>query len=369
MHEIVASLRADVDAHDGIATRTRPTRDGTLVIALGRTLSGRYAWAALRVPEQSPLQPWRFGIIVLAVATLLLVVATLQTLFAFRRGAASLQGSLEALTTSLDAPVARPDIRELGDVASGIARLATALSHAQAERERLTRELVERERLASLGRVAAGVAHEVRNPLASMKLRVDLAERVPGVPASVAQDLAEVSGEIQRLDRLVTDLLAITGRRLGKRTETDLRALVQKRVDLLAPWAAENGVRVVVEGAADAQIDPDALGRAVDNLLRNAVQFSPREATVAVSVAARNEDAIIEVADRGPGVPSDQVSKLFEPFFTTRAEGTGLGLALSRSIAAAHGGTLEYARHGDETRFVISIPRHAPPSANGSSNA
>jgi signal transduction histidine kinase len=200
-----------------------------------------------------------------------------------------------------------------------------------------------------------------------MKLRVDLANRVPGVPSSVAQDLVEVSGEIQRLDRLVTDLLALTGRRLGKRVATDLRTVVEKRVDLLAPWANEQSVKLAVDGAGEADIDADALGRAVDNLLRNAVQFSPRDATVRATVEVEGNEARIVVGDRGAGVPADQVSKLFEPFFTTRAEGTGLGLALSRSIAHAHGGALEYSRHGDETRFVITIPRHAPASANGNS--
>ncbi len=365
IHDTIEALRTQADARDGVVSRSVPVRDGTLVVAVGRTAMGRYAWAALRVAGQSPLQPWRFGLIVLSVATLALVVATLQTMFAFRRGATTLQASLESLTRDLDARIDRPDIRELGDVADGITRLARALGNAQSERERLTRELAERERLASLGRVAAGVAHEVRNPLASMKLRVDLAERVPGVPASVAQDLVEVSGEIQRLDRLVTDLLAVAGRRLAARVPTELDVFAKKRITLLAPWANEHEVRLEIDGSAHAAIDPDALGRAIDNLMRNAIEFSSPGSVVRVVVSERDDMACIDVIDHGPGVPAANVSQLFEPFFTTRAEGTGLGLALSRSIATAHGGSLVYRRDNDETHFVLTVPKVAPPTNDG----
>jgi signal transduction histidine kinase len=169
-----------------------------------------------------------------------------------------------------------------------------------------------------------------------------------------------VSGEIQLLDRLVTDLLAITGRRLGKRESSDLAALAAKRVALLAPWAGEMGITFVVNGAAEADIDRDAVGRALDNLLRNAAQASSRDATVSVTLDMHDAEARVTVTDRGPGVSPEHTTQLFEPFFTTRSEGTGLGLALSRSIAAAHGGTLVYERTGGETRFVLSLPSHAP---------
>jgi signal transduction histidine kinase len=94
----------------------------------------------------------------------------------------------------------------------------------------------------------------------------------------------------------------------------------------------------------------------LDNLLRNAVQASPPGAEVIVRTRTTDGGAVVEVEDRGAGVPPDRVSELLEPFFTTRAEGTGLGLAMSRAVAEAHGGTLRYVRDGGTTRFTLTIP-------------
>ncbi len=359
---ILRELRGEADVSGTTVSRQIAQGEGTVVVALARTPSGRHAWAASWVAPQRAAQPWRIGLLVLSLATLALLVASVETLYAFRRGAGALRESLGALEKDLRAPVSRPSIRELGDVAEGIEHLARELASAQAEHERLTLELAQRERLASLGRVAAGVAHEVRNPLASMKLRVDLAERAAGLPPAVASDLAEVSSEIQRLDRLVSDLLAITGKRLAARVPTDLGALARERASKLEPWAAEQGVLLAVNGTAWSDVDRDALSRAVDNLMRNAVQSSPRGGEVDVTVDRTDAGTRVVVRDRGEGVPPAREAELFEPFFTTRAEGTGLGLALSRAIATAHGGTLTYERTDGETRFIIALPSTPAPT-------
>ncbi|HWZ88825.1 MAG TPA: HAMP domain-containing sensor histidine kinase, partial [Polyangiaceae bacterium] len=284
-----------------------------------------------------------------------LVIASLRTLAAVERDASTLQASLKALAKNLKAPVARPLLRELGEVATGIEALASDLARAQQERERLTRELGDRERLAALGRVAAGIAHEVRNPLAAMKLRADLARTVSDTPSSVAQDLADIAGEIARLDRLVSDLLVLAGRGSGLQADTDIGEIVSKRVALLTPWAAEKGVTIASEGSARAGVEADGIARAVDNLVRNAIEASPAGAPVKVSVAAHGAGARIQVVDLGCGVPPEREAELFEPFFTTKADGTGLGLALARAVASSHKGRLTYERDGDTTRFTLEI--------------
>ena len=354
--EVAAVLRAAVAGHD-TATRDSQSAESVLVVGAAPTEAGSLAWIAYSVRPSPFIGMWRFIVASLTLATLLMVATAVGTVVAVRRSAATLNASLEALATDLTAPVRRPPVPELADLADHIAGLAEALARAQRDKERLGAELAQRDRLAALGRVAAGIAHEVRNPLASIKLRVDLGRQRADTPAQLARELASVSEEVTRLDRLVADLLVVAGRRQGPRLATALGSLVQRRVGLLLPWADEHGVRIDVSGDATCELDADAVARAVDNLVRNAVEASPAEASVAVAVVEGDSLACVQVMDHGGGVDDARLAELFEPFFTTKAEGTGLGLALSRAVAAAHGGTLTYARRGGVTCFELSFPR------------
>ncbi|MFT3775514.1 MAG: ATP-binding protein [Minicystis sp.] len=356
--EVAEAIRAAAVSRD-TALRVSEGTDVVLVVGALPADEGSFAWVAYTV-RPSPFMPvWRFIVVSLSLATLLLVGTALSAVLAVRRSARSLSASLAALATDLHAPVARPPVPELGDIADRIAELARELSRAQVDKERLGAELSQRERLAALGRVVTGVAHEVRNPLASIKLRVDLGRNRAGTPPQLAQELSFVSEEITRLDRLVADLLVVAGRRNGPRVQTALGALVERRAALLKPWAEERGVRVEVSGDAVAEVDADAVARAVDNLVRNAVEASPAGGVARVEVGEDAAGARVRVLDHGAGVDEGRVSELFEPFFTTKPEGTGLGLALSRAIAATHGGALTYDRRGGVTAFELTLPRAA----------
>jgi signal transduction histidine kinase len=332
------------------------------------------------------LQTWRVLVAALTGSAMLLVASALISLVTFKRGAGALLAATHALASDLQAPVPRPPVRELADIGEGIATLARHLAESRQAQERLGRDLARQERLAALGRVVAGVAHEVRNPLASIKLRLDLASSPslasPGgnaaatapLPPQVASAIAHASAEIARLDGLVADLLTLSGRALGVRGPVDVGALAQRRAEALAPWAALRSVTVRVSdgaaGSAVAHADADRLARAIDNLLRNAVEASPdgRQVEVAVDLIAGPEGAAagqirLRVIDRGTGFPAGRAGQLFEPFFTTKADGTGLGLAISRAIAQAHDGEVSYARDGALTRFDLTLPRDTAAAA------
>ncbi len=337
----------------------RSIDDGTLVVCAlpSGGPSQTAAWAAFHVRRMSWVTTWQWIVMLLAGATVVLVGTTLHAVVTLHRGAGAIRKSLENLAHDLSAPIPRPTVLELGEIADGIALLAARLAESRVKEASLAGELAQNERLAALGRVAAGVAHEVRNPLASIKLRLDLAAAAGDLPTAAEKAVAHASSEIDRLDRLVADLLVVAGRAIGPKRTVDLGALVRARAEALAPWAHARGVTVVTSGGAPACVDADSMARAVDNLLRNAVEASPPGAEVEARVNAHGARAVVEVEDHGSGVPDARVAELFEPFFTTKPAGTGLGLALSRAIARAHEGDVTYARDprdGGVTRFELS---------------
>jgi len=334
------------------------TPDGTPVVAGAvRLEAGGYVWAIQRVvvgPETGSL---RIAVLCLAIAMVAMAFASVQTLIVFDRGAGALRESVVLLAKDLRAAVPRPKLRELAEVADGLDSLARELSRAQEDKVRLMHELSEHERWAALGRVVAGVAHEVRNPLAAIKLRTDLAESSEDVPPLLREDFALIGSEVARLDRLVRDLLLLADRKPATRALADVAELVGQRAGLLRPWAAERGVMFDTSGSGTALIDRDAVTRAVDNLLRNAVEASPVGATVSARVGEDAAKASIVVIDSGAGVAAANEALLFEPFFTTKPRGTGLGLALSRSVAESHGGTLQHGRRDGHTEFTLEIAK------------
>ncbi len=358
--ELERAIRESEATHVRVVRET-PSDDSTLVIAAEPATEAHevIAWAGFMVRPMPTLLLWQRIVMALAAATVL-VATTAYAIVTVNRGAAALRGALSALAGDLNAPIPRPKLRELSDVADGIARLAENLKRAHAEEERLGRELSQQERLAALGRVVAGVAHEVRNPLASIKLRLDLAAAGGSLPAAAEKAIANASSEIMRLDRLVADLLVVAGRSTGPREASSLGALGRARAEALAPWSAERGVTVEVTGDASAPVHSDSLARALDNLLRNAVDASARGGSVTVRIASRADGVSVRVEDRGKGVAAERVPELFEPFFTTKSEGTGLGLAISRAIARQHGGDLTYARVQDVTCFELVLAARAP---------
>jgi signal transduction histidine kinase len=351
-----ARLRASLPPA-GAPARVELTRAGGGVVVAARARGdGEVVWASVAVAVPKVVQFWKGVAALLGLVFVALLAAAVDAVRVVRRAAASLESSADALAADLGAPVEQPGVRELAGVADGLRSMATKLTAAAAEREALLGALARDRRLAALGRMAGALAHEVRNPLAAIKLRVDLAREGTSTEEQRRGDLDVLGREIARLDRLVTDLLVHMRSPPVSASECDVAALAEERMTLLAHWAASHDVHVRVSGSGSCAVDRDAISRALDNLIRNAVEASPRRGVVDVGVSVREATLAIDVLDDGPGIAAAREAELFEPFFTTKPEGTGLGLSLAKAVVRAHGGDIEYSRSAGRTRFTMTIP-------------
>jgi signal transduction histidine kinase len=205
---------------------------------------------------------------------------------------------------------------------------------AEAEEKRLRSE-----RLAAAGALAAGVAHEVRNPLNSISLAAQRISRKHSVDTECARFAGRISAEVVRLDDIVKGFLDLARPASGPRSATDLGEVIGEVVALLETEAEERGVSLAVDGAAArAVVDREAVRRALLNLLRNAIQVAPAESSVEITLETDGPLARVRVRDRGPGIEPESAERVFDPFVTNRADGVGLGLALVRRVAEEHGG-------------------------------
>ena len=225
-------------------------------------------------------------------------------------------------------------------------------------------QVIQNEKLAALGRLAAGVAHEVRNPLGVIRSSATMLEEGFDDEAERVEVTSFIRDEVDRLNRFVTVLLDFSRPTTPERRLVELTRLVRDLQTRAEPLCSELGVTLRLDESAedDAELDPDLVGQALLTLVLNAAQSSPG-GQVEVRVDSDEHRARFEIADDGPGVPDDIRDSLFEPFVTKKTDGTGLGLPMARRIAEAHGGTVELAESGglgdNGCCFVLTIPRSA----------
>lgn len=223
-----------------------------------------------------------------------------------------------------------------------------------------TSQLKRRERLAAIGQIGASVSHEVRNPLTVIATSVyALKDHCRAKEDEVAaRHLERIQRSVDQANAIVTTLLDFLRQKAPDRAERDWNRVVAEAADAVP---LPPGVRlelVLAPGAGRARIDEMQIGRVVANLVRNAAEAAPGSAHVTVETAGDEEAVAVAVRDRGPGLPPDVRPELFEPLFTTKAVGTGLGLALAKAIVEAHEGRIE-ARNRPEggAEFLVRIPR------------
>lgn len=243
---------------------------------------------------------------------------------------------------------------ELGELSATFERMVTAISEAN-------ERLVATERLATIGKMAAHVTHEVRNPLSSIALNLELLEEEIGPEEAESRALVRaISREVERLSALSGQYLSMARNQQPSFESEPLSDIVEDAVEFMRPELHRHGIRLELEVAPDTPlvcVDDAQIKQALFNLIRNAQEAMPEGGAVHVTVGPGEEGAVFVVDDEGPGIDAHTAERLFDPFFTTKRHGTGLGLAVTRQIVAAHGGKIRYERRAEGgSRFIIELP-------------
>ncbi len=230
------------------------------------------------------------------------------------------------------------------------------------EMRALRREVARSQRLASVGRLAAGVAHEIRNPLSSIKgFATYFKDRYPDRPQD-QQTAAIMIQEVDRLNRVVGQLLEFARPISIKPQPTSLQALVTDSLKLIEDRAAEKKISIHIQNNArvdEARIDADRINQILLNLYLNAIDAMEAGGKLEVDLSSDSNSGEIHitVSDTGCGISPQDLSKVFDPYFTTKSSGTGLGLAIAYNIVEAMGGSIAVKSDpGKETAFMITIP-------------
>jgi signal transduction histidine kinase len=248
----------------------------------------------------------------------------------------------------------------LGDAIEARRRERVAGAALDAARSRVAQS----EKLAALGQLAAAIAHEVRNPLAVVRSAAQgLGETLPPADAEGHRAASFIVAEVDRLGNVVNSLLAFARPLQLHRRPTAMPEVVARAVTLAGADLAARRVRLARDEAPAlpvVQADGDLVCQVLVGLLANAAEATPPGGEVVVRARAENGSIALAVADSGPGVAPELRARVFEPFFTTRPNGTGLGLAVARQIVEAHGGRIDVAdRPGGGACFTILLPTGA----------
>jgi two-component system, NtrC family, sensor histidine kinase HydH len=328
------------------------------------------AWSSKRLPDLPGANRFRAyltatglgGLTLASVLLTLLVIRNLQAgVRKIESGLKNLEGNLASEIQTLNEP------REIQEIVQAINRLGRTLQEKIEHEKQIENRLRHTERLASLGRLVAGVAHEVRNPLATIRLRVQMCGRESD-SLRVKESCAIALQEMERLNGMVNRLLSFARPMQLNLEPTDLGKLVEERIESFRDLASRCRVTIIADGSSSLLVDKGRMAQVFDNIIQNAIEaMSDSGGTLAVSVASHKKDhdggVCVEFRDTGKGMSPSIASHIFDPFFTTKASGTGLGLSICHELVRAHGGAIQVTSEaGHGTTVSVTIPVGQPVS-------
>lgn len=355
-----------LDAHKQILAHSANWSSQMHSLRIQASLQGTRAWS-----EQPPWGAWaihlnkdhavavapvyRLGAIFLA----LLAIITVSAMVLVSPIARSINQPLQVLTRYVQQirqrniePPALSGPVEIRDLQQAFTRMREEL---QAYEQQLTQAA----KLAVVGEMAAAMSHEVRTPLGIMRSSAEVLLREPALTADGKEVLGFIISETERLNKLVSGLIDAARPRLPNTIPLDLGTHIRHVLALLQKQAEAKEIQLVCDSPQPVMVaaDQDQMTQVLVNLVLNAIQILPRAGRVTVTTQSSASHAEIQVADNGPGVPEAQQAQLFDAFFTQRAGGVGLGLAVVKQIVEAHGGKISYSPSPMQgAQFNITLP-------------
>ena len=250
---------------------------------------------------------------------------------------------------------------EIGDLGRNFNHMVEQLRESREEIERLHRTQMSRaEHLATLGELATGLAHEIRNPLAGIAGVIEIVGRDLPATSPARPVVKDVRQEIARINQIVTDLLRTARPHPPRVRKSDLNTTVEHAVMLGRQQALAKSVAIELKkdpALPEVDHDSDQIHQVLLNLLLNALQAIDQDGKIAVTIRQQGKTAVIEVVDNGRGIAPEHLPNIFRPFYTTKGEGTGLGLSLARRIVEEHHGRIDVASSvGKGTTFAVVLP-------------
>ena len=254
---------------------------------------------------------------------------------------------------------------EIGDLGRNFNHMVQQLRESREEIERLHRTQMSRaEHLATLGELATGLAHEIRNPLAGISGVIEIISRDLPTTSPARAVIKDVRLEVAQINRILTDLLQAARPHPPEVRASDLNTTVEHAVMLARQQVLSKPIKIELEKnpqLPNVEHDSDQMHQVVLNLLLNSVQAIEGAGTIRVVVAAKKDKALISVTDSGRGISPEHLPFIFRPFYTTKGNGTGLGLSLARRIVEDHRGRIDVESElGRGTEFLITLPIHHP---------
>lgn len=250
---------------------------------------------------------------------------------------------------------------EIGDLGRNFNHMVEQLRESRSEIERLHRTQMSRaEHMATLGEMATGLAHEIRNPLAGIAGVIEIIGRDLPTTSPARAVVKDVRQEITRINRIVSDLLQTARPHPPKVHKSDLNTTVEHAVMLGRQQALSKSIEITLRkdpSLPEVEHDSDQIHQVLLNLLLNSLQAIDTKGKIEVTVELQGKDVVIEVADNGRGIDADHLPNIFRPFYTTKGDGTGLGLSLARRIVEDHQGRIDVTSTvGKGTTFAVVLP-------------